>query len=330
MFLPSNAVKCNRMDTYLLIKYLKCSTTPEEEAQIHAWLADDPDGSHAKQYSDAHFMYEGMLLHGQESITVARARRSRSRKIVGFICGMAAAVALVVVSGLFSSRYTQDLLASRTNTIYVPAGKSMNLTLEDGTRVWLNAGTEIEFPSVFSRDAREVKIYSGEVLFDVAKDEKRPFYVDTYASTISVLGTKFNVTVDDEMGGFSTALLRGSVKVSSKLVDGEEYTLSPNQMVRLSEDNHMYVERINNPDEIECWTDGLMDISNLPFDSLMRRFELAFDVNIVIVRDDIPEISYTSGKVRISDGVIHALEMLALAADFSYEYDRQNNVILIK
>lgn len=66
MFLPSNAVKCNRMDTYLLIKYLKCSTTPEEEAQIHAWLADDPDGSHAKQYSDAHFMYEGMLLHGQE------------------------------------------------------------------------------------------------------------------------------------------------------------------------------------------------------------------------------------------------------------------------
>ena len=54
------------METYLLIKYLKCSTTPEEEARVKEWLADDPDGSHAKQYSDAHFLYEGMIIHGEE------------------------------------------------------------------------------------------------------------------------------------------------------------------------------------------------------------------------------------------------------------------------
>ena len=60
------------MDTYLLIKYLKCATTPEEEARVRAWLADDPDGSHAKQYSDAHFLYEGMLIHGPQDPDSAR------------------------------------------------------------------------------------------------------------------------------------------------------------------------------------------------------------------------------------------------------------------
>lgn len=318
------------MDTYLLIKYLKCSTTPEEEAEVRRWLADDPDGSHAKQYSDAHFLYEGIVLHSRKTDSVRKSGVSGVRKAVRYAAGIAAAVILTVTVGFIAERHTFDRLSARTETIYVPAGKSMQLTLEDGTTLWLNSGTEIEYPAVFSRKSREVKLYSGEVLFDVAKDEKRPFTVDTYASTISVLGTRFNVSVDQEMGGFSTALLRGAVKVRSKLRDGEEYRLYPNQMVRLSNDNHLYVEQIKDPESIECWTDGLIDISSLPFDRLMHRFELVYDVNIVIERDTMPEISYLSGKVRVSDGIEHALDMLELASDFTYKYDRQTNTVIIR
>ena len=174
-----------------------------------------------------------------------------------------------------------------------------------------------------------MKIYSGEVLFDVAKDTRRPFNVDTYASVISVLGTRFNVAVDEAGQDFSAALLRGSIKVVNKLSSGEEYILKANQMVKMK-DEHLYVERIENPGAVECWTEGLIDIVGIPFDQLMKKFEMAYDVDIVIDRDTVPEIRYTRGKFRISEGIEHALSMLELVSDFTYEYDRQTNTIVIR
>lgn len=96
------------------------------------------------------------------------------------------------------------------------------------------------------------------------------------------------------------------------------------------EDNHFIVEHIDDPEAVECWTNGLIDITDIPFDQLMRKFELAYDVNIVIERDSLPQIRYTRGKVRISDGIDHALSMLALAADFTYDYDRHAGEIVVR
>ena len=135
--------------------------------------------------------------------------------------------------------------------------------------------------------------------------------------------------LDGETGDFSAALLRGSIKVSNKISPDEVYILRPNQMVRM-EYNHFIVEHIDDPEAVECWTNGLIDITDIPFDQLMRKFELAYDVNIVIERDSLPQIRYARGKVRISDGIDHALSMLALAADFTYDYDRHAGEIVVR
>lgn len=321
--------KNKAMDTFLLIKYLKCKATPEEEEAVRHWLANDPDGSHAKQYSDAHFMYEGMLIHGQDEVRKPVSSRSGFRRLLVVMTSCAASVAIAVLAGMWSRNRTLDSVASRMETVYVPAGKVMQLTLEDGTRLWLNSGTEIEYPAVFSRKSRNVKVNSGEVMFDVTPDVKRPFLVDTYASEISVLGTKFNVAVDEPSGEFSVALLRGAVKVESKLKPSEDYVMAPNQIVRMR-DSHLYMENIDNTDAVECWTKGLIDITGIPFDQLMRKFELLFGVDIRIERETVPVIRYTRGKVRVADGIDHALTMLSLAADFKYDYDRVKNVVVIK
>ena len=65
-------------------------------------------------------------------------------------------------------------------------------------------------------------------------------------------------------------------------------------------DGHLYMERFGDPDAIECWTSGLIDVTGISFDRLMRKFELAYDVQIIIDRDDVPQIRYTRGKVRVS------------------------------
>ena len=161
--------KDRTMDTYLLIKYLKCATTPEEEARVRAWLADDPDGSHAKQYSDAHFLYEGMLIHGSGSRSFKAEAKTAGpgfRKVILAVASAAAVVLMIAGAGLWSRNVTYDRLSARMETVYVPAGKSMQLTLEDGTELWLNSGTEIEYPAVFSRKSRNVILHGGEVMFD--------------------------------------------------------------------------------------------------------------------------------------------------------------------
>ena len=320
------------METWLLVKYLKCATGPEEEKAVRAWLADDPDGSHAKQYSDAHFLFEGMTLHGdpQESASGVRMKkRSVLFRIGAAAASVAAAAVLLAGVGLWVKNATVESLSARTETVYVPAGKSMELTLEDGSRLWLNSGTELEYPAVFSRKSRDVVLHSGEVMFDVANDGRRPFNVETYASTISVLGTKFNVSVDEASGEFSAALLRGSIRVDNNLNENEAFVLRPNQMVRLK-DNHLLMEHFDDADAIECWTGGLINIAGVPFDHLMRKFELVFGVDIDIQCSEMPEIRYTRGKIRVTDGVEHALDMLALVGGFEYDYDRLSGTIIIK
>lgn len=118
--------------------------------------------------------------------------------------------------------------------VAAPEGQRINLTLQDGTNVWLNSGAEIEYPSLFAGNSRQVRL-SGEALFDVSRDTRRPFVVETFACKVEVLGTRFNVNADERHDVFSTALMRGSVRVSS-LAD-------PQQQVVLQTPRKSAVER---------------------------------------------------------------------------------------
>lgn len=317
------------MDTYLLIRYLKCTVTPEEEAVVQEWLANDPDGSHEKQYKEAHLIFNGMTVHADGFAAQKKRTASRARKYILAAMNAAAVVVLLFGVGLWVRNDTLDGVSSKTERIRVPAGKSLCMTLEDGTEMWLNAGSDVEYPAVFSRTCRNVKVHSGEVLFNVTPDGKRPFHVDSYAARISVLGTKFNVKVDEENGKYSAALLRGSIKVTGNSDKNETYILKPDDIVELV-GNRLRVSSVEDAELQACWTSGLINVAGVQFDELMKTFELAFDVDIIIERDTMPEISLTRGKVRISDGLNHALDMLRLASDFDYGHDYQANTVTIR
>lgn len=106
------------------------------------------------------------------------------------------------------------MLAEQINTLQVPYGQRLKFTLPDGSSVQLNSGAKIEYPSVFKKNLRRVKL-SGEAVFDVEHDERCPFVVETFASDIRVLGTKFNVVADERHQRFSTALLQGRVQLQT-------------------------------------------------------------------------------------------------------------------
>ena len=320
------------MDILTLLKYFNCHTTEQENREIQSWLASDVDGSHHSEYSSAHMLYNGLMLHGPTANKFIREEKSstgRTWKNLILACVSAAAIVLFAV-GLWS--YSQDLvynnLSNKMLCANVPDGQTFEMILEDGTSMFMNSGTKVMYPVSFSKNERKVKLVQGEVFFDVTKDQERPFVVETFASDIKVLGTKFNVEANPQMQFCSTALLEGSVKLESKEND-VNVVLEPN-MIALFDHGRLTVDKMSDLSSVADWTKGMIDIQGMKFDSLMSKYEKAFNVNIVIERDDIPEISYTRGKVRISDGIEHALAVLQMASDFEYERDFETNVIYIR
>ena len=99
-------------------------------------------------------------------------------------------------------------------------------------------------------------------------------------------------------------------------------------MMATLKDGHLVCSRI--PDkEAYLWTDGIISATGVPFTVLMERFERCYGVNIRISRSDIPEVRYSYFKLRISDGIIHALNLLQDASDFDYKYNEDTNTYII-
>lgn len=166
-------------------------------------------------------------------------------------------------------------------------------------------------------------------MFEVTHNVDHPFIVETFATNIEVLGTKFNVFADPDNEVFSTTLIEGKVKVSNRNDPAESIIMQPNDMVVL-ENGRLCKEHVSNFADL-CWTEGLIHLKKMPFEELMSIFERAFDVQIKIERTTMPQINVMSGEIRISDGVDYALHVLQqVSSEFTYTHDEKTNVIVIR
>lgn len=314
--------------TELLFKYFRGEATPEEKQRIGDWLEADPF-EHGKQYKAARFIFEGSVLHG-EPHTWFRLfdRPMRGLRTAGrYAVGIAAMVALLLGAGYFVRERTYRKLSTQMAVLETPAGQRAKMVLPDGSEVWLNADTRMEYPAVFSKGERRVKL-SGEALFEVAHNAECPFIVETFASEVEVLGTKFNVLAEAETNRFSATLLQGRVKVTNRADNRDVIIMNPDEVVNLV-NGHLFLENFQDSSSL-CWMDGQVSFSGLTFDALMSRFEKAFGTRIVIECEKLPDAGYSRGKVRVSDGIDHALHVLQHSIDFTYKKDEANNVITIQ
>ncbi len=315
------------MENETLYKYLKGETSVAEDAEIAAWYEADPK-RHRRRLDSMRMLFEGMELHGGQP----RAKRAGMCMTWRRICfaGMrvAAVVLLALGAGRVSYRYAFDVMSGQTNTLKVPAGQRMELMLADGTHVWLNSEAELEFPAVFAPAARRIRL-SGEAMFDVKPDAARPFTVETFASDVQVLGTKFNINADEEHGRFSTALLNGSVRVSNRIDPSQaDIVMKPDEVVALV-DGKMVISQLDDDTEL-CWMNGMLCVTGLSFTELMDRFEQVFAVHVIIDRESLPDMQSVGGKIRVDGGIRNALRMLQYSEDFDYEIDEATNTVTIR
>ncbi len=165
------------------------------------------------------------------------------------------------------------------NTVVIPYGSRSNITLADGTNVWLNAGSRLIYPSRFVDKTREVYL-SGEAFFDVQKNEKQPFVVKTTDILLEVLGTRFNVTAYPEDFAVQTVLAEGSVEIKSVSAGRREkgVLLEEGELAYFNKKTHETRTQRVDVTEYTLWTEGLFNFSNTDLNRITKKLERFYNI----------------------------------------------------
>ena len=195
---------------------------------------------------------------------------------------------------------TESKAAIAYNTMTTPRGRQFEITLPDGTRVWLNAASSIRYPTVFNGKHRKVEL-DGEAYFEVKQNAKQPFIVNARnKAAIEVLGTDFNISAYDNDKSLNTTLINGSVKVNGVVI-------KPGQQAQVTD----MVRVISNADldKVMAWQRGLFKFEGTPLEEVMKQLERWYDIEVVY-ENERPALRFGGELSRSMSlkGVLNVLE----------------------
>ena len=311
------------MKDSLLIKYLTGNTTKAERKLVFEWI--EAHSLHKEHFLALRKLHNYQIWNKaqQSSSTTGTSSIHWWKEVIK--------IAAILVSGFISLYALGWINLSPTDkdfvvkTLQVPAGQRAELTLSDGTTIWLNAQSTLTFPSKFSEKQREVTL-NGEGFFNVTHNEKKPFIVKTQHYNIKVLGTTFNVLAYNNEPSFNTALIIGKVAIESNSSDTSLF-LTPGTQASLNQTGQLITKPITSLSPF-AWKKGLIAFENEPVSKLLKTLKRQYDINIEIKNKEL-EKHYFTGKFRTSDGIEHVLKTLQLKCNFKYKIDRENNLIFI-
>ena len=215
--------------------------------------------------------------------------------------------------------------------IATPKGGQYQLTLPDGTRVWLNSATVLKYPATFKKERRVVELVAGEAYFEVSPQpatdgsgSKRPFIVRTRQQEVEVLGTQFNINAYEDEAGITTTLVEGAVNVRHPGVSNDHITrLAPGEQAQLA-GNSIIVSKINT-EEFTAWKDGYFYFNDADVYTVLKQLERWYDIDVIYkitTSDDL-----FVGKIPRSVNLTVALNVLRTAG-VSFEIEGRTLTVL--
>lgn len=209
------------------------------------------------------------------------------------------------------------------NKLEIPRGGEFCLTLSDGTRVWLNSETSIQYPVAFGAKERRVFV-QGEAYFEVAKDAKKPFTVQFMSSSVTVLGTSFNIRAYPEEKRSQTTLAEGSVRIYSP---GSSMLLKPGEQAEVSALSGEMVKQEVEVKNFTSWKDGRFVFEQQPLEDIMRTLERWYDIRVIFKDEGAKRISLSGNMKRYGD-FSQVMKMLQMTGDVRFELHGNDVYIL--
>lgn len=334
----------NQLDKELLQKFFRNRCTHEETEQVYSWF-ETPDGQeylNQKTERDMHRYAddENLLLYPDvpSDQLFARIQRTKQQKRVkpghnGW--WVKAAVAVLMIGVLTGSYFliqpateTAGTAIVQTRQITTGSDQHRLVTLNDGTQIRLNSNSSIEVPEQFPQDIRELTL-TGEAWFSVSEDADRPFIVHANNLTVRVLGTEFNIKIDNHARNIQVAVAEGRVALnSSRGIDSEkmEAILSRNTFALYNTQNDEILIESTPITNYMSWMSGRLHFYDDPFWQVSRYIERLYNVQ---VQFDEQPLNYLTLSLDIAkDELTPVLDIIAQTLSLEYRYNENNRHVL--
>ena len=254
----------------------------------------------------------------------------------------------IIIGGVFIYYNSRLTYTQKVNycEVSAPLGAKSYVVLPDGTKVWLNAGSNIKYSTDFSYHNRNVRL-EGEAYFKVAKDKELPFIVNASGLQIRAVGTEFNVKAYDNDGLIETTLIEGKITLKntlSKHSENSDVVLIPNQKalfikknghlllsdlpeevhankndIQTIDDAQIYILKKIDPLPVISWKDNRLIIRSETLDNLAVKLERKYNVHIVFNSADVKKFKFTG---TLEDETLQQiLDVIKLSAPIRYQLD---------
>ena len=224
---------------------------------------------------------------------------------------------------------SQLVFLSSNSTGYdvtLTAGQRAQITLADGTKVWLNSESTLSYRSDFGRRDRDVEL-DGEAYFEVAKNKEIPFYVNTETNQVRVVGTHFNVCAYKGSNEFETTLVEGIVDIYAYDNERPLTRLTKNEFFGSYQGK--YKKAVLPSYDYLRWREGLYCFDDSPFSCILTKLEKYYNVKITVENPKVLNYRCT-GKFKEQDGVEHILKVIQKDHPFTYSISEEGDSIRIE
>lgn len=309
----------------LLINDFSGRITSEEKQFLNRWIAERTENQ--RHYSEQKKLWDLFNLHQKiqkiderKAYQVVSSKLFPAKKIV-FLAQLQRIAAIllipvVIISAIYfyaQTRHT-DQFSTVYNTTETPLGMRSSLVLPDGTKVWLNAGSKLSYPVLFSENFRQVRL-SGEAYFEVKKDKKWPFVVNSGNMNIVVTGTTFNCNAYPENDQIQTVLVEGQITVMN-VGATETKIMEPGELAVFGKNNQQITKTKTDLEKYIAWKSGKLMFREDRMDKVVEKMERWYNVDFEIEDKEISDYVYTA--TFIDESLDQVLKMLSLSAPIRY------------
>lgn len=351
----------------LIFRQLKNTLSAEEEKLLHEWYNES--NANKKLYADYCVLFKSREIElakpyfekkkeyaWKHCMTHLQRKQQKRWSIVWKVGSYAAMIAIIFSIGMWTtwalSSKPEELLVQ---SIEVPLGSKSRITLPDGSKVWLNSGSNLTYQNGFGRKNRTLTL-DGEGCFDVAKNKELPFEVYSGNVKIRVLGTKFNMKSYSEDEDTKVTLIEGSLNVSTYSNINIEKTITPNQQVVINKQSNKLTIKNVNAFNYALWTENkkeevvtktvthdkklpkmvvpnttlrnILFFDEEPLNQIIRDLERAFNVSIELKEENMGTEKFYA-DFRNDETIYDILKIITMNNDLRYEI-KDNKIIISK
>ena len=218
--------------------------------------------------------------------------------------------------GIVYEEHGKGVVTEEYNKLTTPIGGEYSLVLSDGTKVFLNADSELKYPVELS-DGKRIVDLKGEAYFEVHKDSLRPFVVRVNGAEVTVLGTSFNVNTYGDDGQIYTTLVNGAVRVSS-VKNGQAEVLKPGMQSVMDVQSGQLTVREVDVEPYVAWREGRFVFRAMTLDLIMRQLQRWYDFEVFYQNPELKDYEFR-GVIKRDMDLDKVLSVIKVTTNVDFE-----------